>query len=202
MCSKESKLRRCIGVIHGYLFWNFFITTSLELALEKAIHASIRLYVINYDTWWEGTSSGYAISELVFMALFAIFAPVFLYYKRDVLDTDAFKKRFGAMIDSMDTRRAGPRFHISLFFIRRLIFAAVIVFLPRYPWAQMLIICWQSMIQSVFIAYVKPFELSWRNNLDQANEYLVLLTTYFVFIYSDGMLLVEKLGQFVKDEEL
>ena len=47
VCSKESKLRRCIGVIHGYLFWNFFITTSLELALEKAIHASIRLYIIN-----------------------------------------------------------------------------------------------------------------------------------------------------------
>ena len=38
------------------------------------------------------------------------------------------------------------------------------------------------------------------NNLDIANEYLVLLSSQFLFIYSDGLLMIEKQDMAIKNE--
>ena len=46
-----------------------------------------------------------------------------------------------------------------------------------------------------------PFEAGWRNLLEIVNETLVLFSSYFLFVYSDGMLLTQILGVTVKDTE-
>jgi len=43
-------------------------------------------------------------------------------------------------------------------------------------------------MQVIYIGYFAPFIYPWMNWLELTNEYLVLSTTYFVFIYSDGFL--------------
>lgn len=54
----------------------------------------------------------------------------------------------------------------------------------------------------IYIGYFNPFRIQWMNNLDLVNEYLVMTSTYFIFIYSDGLLLIpnDKVDFMVKDE--
>ena len=66
----------------------------------------------------------------------ALAVPIFLYYKRSVIDTDAFVQRYGALTDMMSRKRLASNFYNTFFLIRRLSFVAIIVLLPRYPWAQ------------------------------------------------------------------
>ena len=64
-------------------------------------------------------------------------------------------------------------------------------------------------LQLIYIGYFKPFILPWMNLLEICNEFLILTSTYFLFIYSDGFLLKreplvpdELIKDWVKREEL
>ena len=46
-----------------------------------------------------------------------------------------------------------------------------------------------------------PFEASWRNKLELSNEALMLFSTYFLFLYSDGFIVMEAVSQIIKDNE-
>ena len=54
----------------------------------------------------------------------------------------------------------------------------------------------------IYIGYFSPFVLRWMNWLDLTNELLVMTSTYFLFLYSDGFLLIpnEKVDFMVKDD--
>ena len=41
----------------------------------------------------------------------------------------------------------------------------------------------------------------WHNRLEMVNESLVLISSYFLLIYSDGVILKELLGHYVRDVE-
>ena len=43
----------------------------------------------------------------------------------------------------------------------------------------------------IYIGYTSPFTLPWMNRLEKANEFLILVATYFLIIYSNGFLLKE-----------
>ena len=45
--------------------------------------------------------------------------------------------------------------------------------------------------QVIYVGYGQPFILPWMNVLEITNEFLILLCTYNLFVYSDGMLLTQ-----------
>jgi len=188
ICGRFEWVKRTATKLIQRIFWNFYIVTLVETMLESSISSAIRLYVINKDTWWEGASSVYAISQLGLCALLALVIPTFLYYKRNEVTTDAFIRRYGALTDMMSTKRAAARYYYTFFLLRRLIFVGIIVMLPRYPWAQAQLICLLCVIQMIYNGLARPFEEAWRNKLEMANEALVLTSTYFLFIYSDAFI--------------
>ena len=54
----------------------------------------------------------------------------------------------------------------------------------------------------IYIGYIKPFIFTWMSRLETTNEFLVLTSTYFLFAYSDGFLLMAQpqlLDELVKD---
>ena len=89
----------------------------------------------------------------------------------------------------MSTRRPEARYYNTFFIVRRLLFVAIIVRLAKKPWAQAQLICLQCMVQLAYIGVARPFITRWRNALELLNESLVLLSSYFLFIYSDGFVL-------------
>ena len=80
--------------------------------------------------------------------------------------------------------------------------ATTIVMLARAPWAQVQLVCLQCLVQLIFIGMASPFLSTWMNLLELANDFIVLISSYFGFMYSDGLLLIEKLGVYVKDFDL
>ena len=146
-------------------------------------------------------STSYALTQLVFTFLFALVIPLFLFCKRKVLATEAFKTRYGALTDRMNSSNSSIRYYQMLFLLRRLAFSAIIVLLPRWPWSQAVLIFVQCFTQIVFVGYAKVFFESYQNKLDLANEYLVLLSCQFLFIYSDGLLMIETRDSTIKNVE-
>ena len=55
---------------------------------------------------------------------------------------------------------------------------------------QIQVITLMSTLQLIYIGYCAPFLMQWMNKLEIANEFLILNSTYFLFIYSDGFLLM------------
>ena len=92
------------------------------------------------------------------------------------------------------------------FMLRRICFASIIVYLPRQSFAQAQLICFMMSLQLMFIAYTKPYIEPWMNRLEISNELLVLQNSYFLFMYSQGMILKKnpiypRIPEMVKDEE-
>lgn len=72
--------------------------------------------------------------------------------------------------------------------VRRLTLAALIVFAASYAFAQIQVITLLCAFQLIYIGYYKPFVMRWMNWLDIANEWFVIMCTYFLFIYSEAFL--------------
>ena len=99
----------------------------------------------------------------------------------------------------MKPTNSSIRYYYMLYLLRRLAFSAIVVLLPRWPWSQAVLIFAQCVTQVVFAGYSRVFLESYMNKLDLANEYLVLLSSQFLFIYSDGLLMIETEDSAIKD---
>lgn len=64
--------------------------------------------------------------------------------------------------------------------------------------------CLFSTFQLIYIGYFQPYVLPWQNALEIVNEFIILTSTYFLFCYTDGMLLMPHpaMEELVKDEEM
>lgn len=103
---------------------------------------------------------------------------------------------------SLKTKQKAPLFFQSFFIGRRILLAALIVFCAQYPNAQFMAITQACSFQVIYIGYFKPILEPWRNKLELVNEYLVLTSCYFLFLYSDGLVLMENPGYPQYDEKI
>jgi len=67
---------------------------------------------------------------------------------------------------------------------------------------QFMIITFATSIQVIYIGLSSPFEFKWMNRLELFNEYMVLTCCTFLFVYSDGLLLIKNPGFPEFDEAL
>ena len=62
------------------------------------------------------------------------------------------------------------------------------------PNVQFMVITFVTSIQLIYIGQTRPFEFNWTNRLEFFNEYLILTSCIFLFVYSDGLLLIKNPG--------
>ena len=72
------------------IFWNSPIRLYLETALDVAIASMIKLYVIEFSSWYEVVSSLIAILHIVIMPLITILTPIFLTCRKNKLRRASF----------------------------------------------------------------------------------------------------------------
>lgn len=188
-CFKVECIKAFLSKIWRFFFWNFVIRTILETYLEMSLNNMIKLYALNTETWFETLGSGFSIAILGVMAVFPIFAPIFLKKKRDVLKEPEFISKYGALMQDLRTNSRPIHYYQTFFMLRRLIFAMMIVFASRYPWAQIQVTCMLCTFQLIFVGQFAPLIFRWMRWLETTNEFLVLQNTYFLFIYSSGFIL-------------
>ena len=90
ICYRVTKVSRCLHSIWRKIFWNFIIRSTLETFLELCLTNMIKMFVLDYSTWYEIFGTCWAITVLVLLALFSFTTPLFLYNKRNRLDESAF----------------------------------------------------------------------------------------------------------------
>jgi len=172
--------------------------------LEVSIKNMIKMYILSNQSTYEWIDSTTAIGTLCVFILFALLVPVFLTCKRNELSKPEFAAKYGSLTEQLNTKKVSIRFYYSLFAARRIILSAMIVFLTQWPFAQVQLICLFCTFQLIYIGYFQPYTFNWMNWLETFNEYIILASTYFLFLYTDGMLLVKlpTSAEQVKDQEM
>ena len=138
-CSRFDCVKKCLDYIWRTLFWNFIIRTVLETFLEVTLVLMIKMYAINADSWFEAAGSIFAITILALLTLFYVLLPLFLHCKKKVLKRRVFRSKYGTLIQDLKTNEKAAHFYLTMFMFRRQMLAIVIVFLAKYPWAQIIV---------------------------------------------------------------
>ena len=203
-CWKSTNVRSCLTKLYRSLFFNFFIRTAFETLLETSVICMIKLHVIDYGSGYETVNSTLALVSVGGLTLFCLVIPIFLTCKSDQFETPEFIAKYGALIQDLRHTNVSTRFFYMFFMARRLSLAALIVFLTKRSYAQIQILCLSCSFYLIYTGYFAPYQARFMNWLDLTNEYLVMTSTYFIFIYSDGFLLIpnDNVDYFVKDYKL
>lgn len=72
-----------------------------------------------------------------------------------------------------------------LFVVRRMIMVYTLVFLPSYGSFQVIIFVLSALFMLVYVATTQPYEAADMNTQEFINEFFVLLTSYFMLVFSD-----------------
>ena len=72
-------------------------------------------------------ASLYTIIAIALLSIFALLTPVFLHKKKEVLNTDKFKAKYGSLIIKMNPKKHGIFYYQTFFVLRRLLLAIMIV---------------------------------------------------------------------------
>lgn len=116
---------------------------------------------------------------------FPIFTYVFLRKYKEKLMDEEFKGRFESLYLNVDIDIDKSILLMSLFVLRRLIYAANIVFLTGNTFWQLTcqIVC--SILMLLFLIKVKPLNEPLLNRIEIFNEVTLLTCSYFLYNFTD-----------------
>jgi hypothetical protein len=126
------------------------------------------------------------IIKVSIFSVFLVFTFIFMIEKREEVDDEAFKQRYGAYLTNVETYLKPAAIHYpSVFMIRRLFMALTITFFKFNLVTQVLCGVHSSLLMLSWLLLVKPFDSQFKNYLESTNEFIVLILSYFGFLFSD-----------------
>ena len=185
---KAEKVKKCLIKVWRTIFWNMILRVLIETCMEQSVTNLIRMYSINDETWFETSTSTLAIGWLSVLGLLSIIIPVLLTKNKSKVDSVEFKAKYGSIMQGLNMKKPMSRYVYTFYILRRILIGAILVFTVRYPWSQMQVICFSCSLQLIYIGHYMPYEFAWMNLLEIINELCVLVCSYFIFVFSDGLL--------------
>ena len=82
---------------------------------------------------------------------------VFLFVFQYSLDEEYFEQRFSSLYENIKLNKTSTLLYSSFFTLRRLIFCSSVVFLMDLPSLQLMVYCFTSFFQIMYIAIYRPF---------------------------------------------
>ena len=152
-CFKFRWVKNCLDKIWRAIIWNMVLRVLIETCMENSVVNMIRMHSINTKTWFESVTTSLAFAWLIVLGLFGILVPLFLYKKRNSLNTKEFTKKYGSLTENLKTKSYMARFFYTFYVLRRMIVALVLVFLVPYPWSQAQLICFTTSLQLIYIGH-------------------------------------------------
>ena len=136
-CWKSRRIRSCLIKVHQSIFFNFFLRTTFETVLETSIICMITMHDFDFETGYKLANSSISIASIGGLVVFSLSIPIFLTCKRSQFKTPGFITKYGALIQDLRHENFSTRFFFTFFMVRRLMIAALIVFMTKRPWAQL-----------------------------------------------------------------
>ena len=132
------------------IYWNLYLRFFLEAFLELSIVSLLRLRFIKATTLTETILSIYAVFILVMLSGYMGGIVPFLRYKHELIDTDYFKDRFGALTLGLQQRDKSAMLYPFVFMLRRFIFSTMVVFLSFANYFQIQILVFKTSMIMAF----------------------------------------------------
>ena len=109
----------------------------------------------------------------------------FLRKNTKALEKPHFKERFDELYAELNMRRALTTYFIGFFFLRRLLFSLVCVFLVDTPTIQIQFYILASVLNVILLIWVKPYETPHANRIEIFNELTILAVATHLPIFTD-----------------
>ena len=127
-----------------------------------------------------------AIAKVCCFSLFFLFTIFFLIEKREEVDSEAFKEKYGSYLTNVETfLKPKAVQYPSVFMLRRLFMAINITFFKFNLVTQVLCGVHSSLLMLSWLILVRPFDSQLKNFLEGSNEIFVLILSYAGFLFSD-----------------
>ena len=157
----------------------------LEEYLTITIAMLIKLYALDWSNWFESISSIFAI----FLGFAVIVSPFmlwsFLYANHKKMRNAVFLRRYSSLVDGLTHRRISAILYGVIFIFRRMALALFIIVIPALNWLQTQLVVLTCSLVIISIGWIQPFQLPVSNSMEIFNEVLVLISFYFMIIYSE-----------------
>ena len=157
----------------------------LEEYLTITIVVLIKLYALDFSNWFEVLSSVLAIV----LGVLVIFAPFWIWhflYKHHVrMKEKKFVVKYGSLVDGLTHRKKTALLYGVIFILRRIFMALFIIVIPSLNWLQTQLMVLLCSFVIISIGWIQPFKMKILNRLELLNEVLVLISFYYMIIYSE-----------------
>ena len=195
---RSDKVRQISIYLKNKLCWNGLLTVLSEVYLECCVAALINIK----EMQWEKDiaiyhSNIWAVGAIIVLTIAPICYLGYAYKNRDLWKSEEWQNKFGALFQEMYLSESNSDylklqrttqviFVPALFFMRRFLFALVLVRLPHFRVLHLLIFCLSCIGVIICLFYVWPYSSS-RTMLEIFNELLILITFYHLLGYTDLM---------------
>ena len=181
-------LNKCCGCCQKIFRWiksKLMFSILLRACMQTFLYTSISMWKSLLDS---NTSSTNGIIDLAvclvmfaYLLAFTIFSFVFLRKNFEDMPDPAFKTRYDAMYQNVDYFKKKAVINTTMFAIRRLLFAFVIVFCYQSIVLQVFLCDILSTILLGFYSSVQPMTDNFNNRLQIYNEIVVLVCIWLLF---------------------
>ena len=133
----------------------------------------------------DGIDAGYTVVMLVISIIFPLTVVIFIKTKYERLDDKHFKEKYDSLYEEYEIRKRSSIYFIGYFFLRRLIFSAVCVYLIDYTTFQIQLYIFLSLTNLIFVKLAHPYETISANRIETFNELTILAVGIHMYIFTD-----------------
>ena len=128
LCYCSRCCKRCVDYLDNQMFWNTYIRFALEAYLELQICSMLRFKNFSFDSDDQIFFSVFVIMIVVATWGLMVLAAVLAMRKISTLQEPDFTKKFGDLFLGLKTNSRVALFSPVLFMLRRIAYAAIVVF--------------------------------------------------------------------------
>ena len=175
-------IQSLVLLIKKKLMWNSVLRYSTQKYLSTAIQCFLSFGVFATLTTFARVS---VPLTLVYLLAWPVLILYMLWRKRAILGTKETKDTVGSLYLNFETDKPSAWQFTPLFMYRRLLFAFVIAAMSYSIVMQVLVLIYSSLAFMSYLLVYEPMEAYHYDLTAIANEYVLLFSFYFMFLFTD-----------------
>lgn len=181
----NKKIKALIEKLRKKFVFNFYFRTFIAGYLAFQVAAFTNLKSLSFKSTADVISSIIAINTAIFGIIFPFASFLFIKKNRKKMGEEIFDSFYGTLWLGLDLKRTMSVYYNCLFTFRRLLFAAIVVFMGGYPFLQVQLLLLSSVFAAEYSFIFNPFKDKKQNVLDIINEMTIVLTAYMTPFFTD-----------------
>ena len=170
------------------IYWNLYLRFGLEGFLELSLVSLCRIRVASIATRDDVILTAFAFIMYSLLVFFMVYSGLFLHQNHHMINQKQFKNRYGALSEGLNETDKTLMFFPTIFMLRRLSVAFIIVYMQDKSFFQIQLIAFLSSLVMVYQGIYKPQQSKTHNRVEMFNEVMNLLSTYPLFLFTDFVL--------------